>query len=143
MYNEVFLAKLFKRHRSLTGPKCPSGLFYDLDVCHRDDFNTCFPPRAIRPQLTNNMVLFSANGTNSSILSRGDDFATYILLSEPVPIFSTRISDFHVSTAFFLYSKKYFSFKKVCYKCEQFFSYLLEVKESLSILVLVINNGNS
>ena len=83
-------------------PKCDSGLLYDLGICHRDDFNTCFP-RVIRPWLTNDVVLFSANGTNSSIIRRGYDVVTNISLSESVPIFSTRLSEFYVSNVFLLH----------------------------------------
>lgn len=89
--------------------KCASGLFYYLDFCHRHGSNSCFP-RVIRPQLTNNMVLFSANGTNSTILRRGVNVNTIITLSEPVSMFSTRFSKLHVSTAFFL-QKTFFALK--------------------------------
>ena len=91
------------------GLKCASGLFYYLDFCHRHGSNSCFP-RVIRPQLTNNMVLFSANGTNSTILRRGVNVNTIITLSEPVSMFSTRFSKLHVSTAFFL-QKTFFALK--------------------------------
>ena len=102
------------------------------DVCHRDGFSTCFP-RVNRPQLINNMTLFSANGTNSSIIRRGLNLATIIALSEPVPVFSTRLSKFSVSTLFLLLCKKRFFLKRVCHECEQIVPHLLEEKESFII----------
>ena len=109
-------------------------MLYHLDVCQRDNFNTCFS-RVTRPQLTNNMSLFSANGTNSSILRRGDFVTSYLTLSEPVPMFSTMLSKFYVSTLFLLHCKKRFSFEKVYHKCEQICLHLLEEKESFIICV--------
>ena len=108
---EFFLQSYLKDIDVSQVPKCASGLFYDLDFCHRDGFNTCFP-RVNRPQLTNNMVLFSANGTNSSIIRGGVNFHTRIALSEPVPVFSTIISNLYVSTVFLLHCKKTFFVQK-------------------------------
>ena len=105
---EIFLQNYFKDIVVWYVPKCDSVLLYDLGVCHRDAFNTCFP-RVIRPWLTNNMILFSANGTNCSILRRGYGVVTHITLSESVQIFSTRLSEFYVSTVFLLHCKKHLS----------------------------------
>ena len=127
-----FLQNYLKDIDVWQGPKWASGLLYDLDVCHRDGFNTC-SPRVIRPQLTNNMVLFSANGTNSSVLRTGLNTYTAITLSEPVPMLSTRSSKFYVSTIFLQHCKIYYSFKKMSHECEQIFPYLLEEKESFII----------
>ena len=122
IYDGVFFRQNYlKDIVSWLGPKCASGFFYNLDVCHRDDFITCFPPRVIWPPLTNNMVLFSGNGTNSSILRRGDDFATKLSLSEPVPMFSTRLLEFYVSIVFLLHCKNRFSFKKISWMWTNFF----------------------
>ena len=134
---EFFLQNYIRDKNVWQGPKCAFRLFYDLDVCHRDDFNTCFPPPVTRPQLTNNMVLFNANGTNSSILRRGYNVATNITLSEPVTIFSTRLSEFSVSTAFLLCCKKRFSFKK-SHEYEQFFFriYLKKIKTLLFVVLI-------
>ena len=109
-----------------------SAFFYDSDVCHRDGFTTCFP-RVSRPQLINNMTLFSANGTNSSILRRGLKVHTIIALSEPVPVFSTRLSNFSVSTLFLLHCKIRFSSKRASHECEQIVPHLLEEKGSFII----------
>ena len=78
------------------------------------------------------MVLFSANGTNSSVLRRGDFITFYVTLSEPVPMFSTRISKFYVSTVFLLHFQERLNSEKG-HKCEQICSYLLEEKESFII----------
>ena len=67
------------------------------------------------------MALFGATGTNSSKIRKGDDFATYLTLSEAVPMFSTRSSEFYVSAVFLLHCKKHFSHKKVSHECEQLF----------------------
>ena len=114
---KFFLQMYLKDIDVSESPECASGLFYDLDFCHRDGFNACFP-RVIRPQVTNDMVLFSANGTNSSILRRGLNVATAITLPELVPVFSAKMSKLYVSTVFLLHCKKRFSFKKISHGCK-------------------------
>ena len=128
---EIFLQNHLKEIDVWQVPKCDSVLLYDLGVCHRDAFNTCFP-RVIRPSLTNNMVLFSANGTNCSMLSRGDGVVNHITLSEAVQIFSTRLSEFYVSTVFLLHCKKHLSWMWTNLFIK------LKGKESLLFVILII-----
>ena len=105
---QAFFAKINKTYRCLIRLLIASGFFYDLDVCHGGNFNNTCSPRVTRTQLTNNMLLFSANGTNSSILTRGDFVTFYVTLSESVPMFSTNLSKFYVSTVFLLHCEKMF-----------------------------------
>ena len=111
-------------------------MLYGLDVCHGDDFNTCFQ-RVTRPQLINNMVLFSANGTNSSILIRGDDFASYLELSELVPMFSTRLSALYVSTIFLLPVKNFFHLENSVINVNKVCSYLFKKRKALFVVLIV------
>ena len=120
----------------MTGSECASALLYDLDVCHGDDFNTCFP-RVTRPQLINNIVLFSVNGTNSELLNRGDDFASYLELSEPVPIFSTRLSALYVSNIFLLPVKNFFHLENSVINVNKVCSYLFKKRKALLFVVLI------
>ena len=84
------------------------------------------------------MVLFGTNGTNSSKLRKGDDFATYFALSEPVPMFSTRLSEFYVSAVFFLHDKNSFHTKMYVMNVNKFFSYLPEKTEKRKVLLILM-----
>ena len=84
------------------------------------------------------MVLFGANGTNSSKLRKGDDFATYFTLLEPVPMFSTRLSEFYLSAVFFLHYKNTFHTQMYVMNVNNFFSYLPEETEKRKVLLILV-----